>query len=323
VPGTIGFAIGNVPGAVIGAAAGEIGSRILASRMGTPGYQARRAVPRDYRPQAPVNALRPVEPGQSNIVPFDPRNALLGAEEPGPNFVFGRPEADVRVGVPQEQPALPAPSPESTINALRAEDARRAAMARTMGAETEAQMRAAEATAPRAPTVGGVEFELDPVTGRLTPVSAGAPQAMAPAPTLSTAAEKVSKGQRFAMTPEEIVAWDRTTAEIAELAPSYQKLSQKQIAERMMDRKWVEDALVKARQKDEALKLIEQRSQDMQMLQQARVARERLMDTMESLEDALSGIRPKERARAKGQGPKTRAAKNQLREIETLNNLLD
>jgi hypothetical protein len=48
-----------------------------------------------------------------------------------------------------------------------------------------------------------------------------------------------------------------------------------------------------------------------------------LMDTLETLEEALGRIRPKETARAKGQGPKTRAARNNLREIETLNKLID
>lgn len=324
VPGTIGFAIGNVPGAVIGAAVGEIGSRVLASRMGKPGYQARRAVPRDYRPAAPVNALRPVEPGQSNIVPFDPRNALLQPETGAPNFVFGRPEADVRVGIPQDRPALPAPSAASTIEALRAEDARRAAMSRAAGMQAEAQAAAAEAAAPRVSAGEGTVFELDPVTGRLRPATAAQPAAGLPeVSALTTAAEKLSKGQRFAMTPEEMVLWNRTGIELAEIDPGLKTLSAKQVAEKIMDRKWVETTLKKAREKEEAFKAIEQRTRDMEMLRQARESRERLMDVMETLEESLAMRRPKEAARTKGQGPKTRAARNQLREIQTLNNLLD
>jgi hypothetical protein len=323
VPGTIGFALGNVPGAVIGAAVGEIGSRILASRMGTPGYQRRRAVPPDYRPQPTVNALRPVEPGQSNIVPFDPRNALVQPEAPGPNFVFGRPDADIQVGLPETAPLLPPPSPTSTLAALRAEEARRAGMSRAMGAEAEAAAAAAESTAPRAPTAGGMVFDLDPVTGRLRPAAGAAPAAMPVMSTISSAADKISKGQRFAMTADEMVAWDRTSVELAELVPGARTLTQKQIAERMMDRKWVEGAIQKAREKELAFEQIERQSRDAQMVQQARAARERLIETMEMLEDSLADVRPKERARVKGQGPKTRAAKNQLREIEVLNKLID
>jgi hypothetical protein len=200
----------------------------------------------------------------------------------------------------------------------------------TPGQIADAQRRAElaqgfrEAAEPRAPTTGGVEFDLDPVTGRLRPVS----EAAATAPqtegaSLAAAADKISKGQRFAMTADEMVAWNRTSVELAELDPGLRSLSQKQIAERMMDRKWVEGAIQKAREKDLAFARIEQQTRDMAMMREARAAREALMDTLETLEDALANIRPKERARVNGQGPKTRAAKNQLREIEVLNKLID
>jgi hypothetical protein len=44
---------------------------------------------------------------------------------------------------------------------------------------------------------------------------------------------------------------------------------------------------------------------------------------VETLQEALSQPRAKERARTKSQGPKTLAAKNQLSQIETLNKLID
>jgi hypothetical protein len=387
--GLVGLATGGPMGVPIGIAAGagigDITRRVAVNRMLTPGYQRSRAVPRDFRPQAPVNALRPVEPGQSNIVPFDPRMA--------PNFIFVRPDPDVRVGMQAGGPAqLPAPSAEGTIAALRAEDARRAAMSRQMGDAQEAQVAAAEAATPRqsagsgvafeldpvtgrlrpvqggvqtpestsvrlaplsdttladlaaeaaqpprkvlvggktqelgsrAPTVGGVEFNLDPATGRLTPVPASAPPSQTPGSSLSSAADKLSRGQRFALTADEMVAWNKTSVELAELMPGMKALSQKAIAEKMMDRKWVESALKKAVEKEEAFKLIERQSKDMQMVQQARIARESLMDAVEALQEALSRPRAKEAARTKGQGPKTRAAKNQLGQIETLNKLID
>ena len=120
-----------------------------------------------------------------------------------------------------------------------------------------------------------------------------------------------------------MVAWNKTSVELAELMPGMKTLSQKAIAEKMMDRKWVESALKKAVEKEEAFKLIERQSKDMQMVQQARIARESLMDAVETLQEALSRPRAKEAARTKGQGPKTRAAKNQLGQIETLNKLID
>jgi hypothetical protein len=328
VPGTVGFAIGNVPGAVIGAAAGEIGSRVLAGRMGTPGYQARRAVPRDFRPQQPTNALRPVEPGESNIVPFDPRNA--------PDFVLGGNE---RTRVPIDpnrpdlsQPPMPGQQPapanalrlgqsasEDVIAGLRAEDARAARMAQM----AEMQGLAAESVG-RAPTARGMTLDLDPITGRLRPAEMGGEGLpVSPSATLSSAVDKLSRGQRFAMSADEMIAWNKTSIELAELMPGMRALTQKAIAEKMMDRQWVASAIKKAAEKEEAFKLIERQSKDMQMVQQARMARESLMDAVETLQEALSQPRAKERARAKSQGPKTLAAKNQLSQIETLNKLID
>ena len=328
VPGTIGFAMGNVPGAVIGAAAGEIGSRILAGHMGTPGYQARRAVPRDFRPEQPVNALRPVEPGQSNIVPFDPRNApdfvLRGNERTRIPIDPTRP--DLSQPMQQGQPPAPANAlrlgmggSDDVIAGLRGEDARAMRMAQM----AEVEGLAAEG-AQRAPTAGGVTFDLDPITGRLRPAEMGGEGLpVSPSATLASASEKLSKGQRFAMTADEMVAWNRTAIELAELMPGIRNLSPKEIASRMMDREWVASAVRKAQEKDAAFARIEQQTKDMAMLQQARIAREQLQEAVETLQDSLMQLRPKERSRAKEQGPKTRAARNQLRQGETFNNLID
>jgi hypothetical protein len=324
VGGLVGGPMGVPVGIATGAGISEVARRIALNQMGTPGYQRSRAMPPDFRPQTPVNALRPVEPGQSNIVPFDPRMAVMEPEAPGPNFTFGRPDADVRAGMQAGGPAqLPAPSAEGTLASLRAEDARRAAMSRQMGGAQEAQMAAAEAATPRQSAGSGMVLDLDPITGQLRPASQAAPAFQTPGSSLSSAADKLSRGQRFALTADEMVAWNKTSVELAELMPGMKTLSQKAIAEKMMDRKWVESALKKAVEKEEAFKLIERQSKDMQMVQQARIARESLMDAVETLQEALSRPRAKEAARTKGQGPKTRAAKNQLGQIETLNKLID
>jgi hypothetical protein len=55
--GTVGLAIGGLPGAIGGAVAGNIASGVAGRRMSTPAYQAKYAVPPDFRPS--VNNLAP------------------------------------------------------------------------------------------------------------------------------------------------------------------------------------------------------------------------------------------------------------------------
>jgi hypothetical protein len=328
VGGLVGGPMGVPAGIAVGAGVSEIARRVALNQMGTPGYQRSRAMPPDFRPQQPTNALRPVEPGQSNIVPFDPRNApdfvLSGNERTRVPIDPNRPDLS-QPPMPGQQPApanalrLGQSAPEDVIAGLRAEDARAARMAQM----AETQGLAAESVG-RAPTAGGMTLDLDPITGRLRPAEVGGEGLpVSPGATLSSAADKLSRGQRFAMSADEMIAWNKTSVELAELMPSMKTLSQKAIAEKMMDRQWVASAIKKAAEKEEAFKLIERQSKDMQMVQQARIARESLMDAVETLQEALSQPRAKERARAKSQGPKTLAAKNQLGQIETLNKLID
>ena len=186
LPGLIGGAVGTsiggpllgtAIGLTLGTAAGAVGRRVLTKNMLSPKYQSKNAVPKDYRPQPTVNALRPAEPGQSNIVPFDPRNAVMPPETPGPNFIFGRPDADVRANIPQGPAQLPSPSPQSTLESLRNEDIRAGRMSRRDGQAQEQAAMAAEAAAPRASAGAGIQFDLDPITGRLQPTSRGLPGA--------------------------------------------------------------------------------------------------------------------------------------------------
>ena len=327
IGGVIGAAVGGGIGAPIGIAAGagvsEIARRVALNRMTSPGYQTSRAVPRDYRPQQPTNMLRPVEPGTSNIVPFDPRNALVEPTPPGPNFVFAR-TPDIEVGIPQGPAQLPPPSPQSTLSALAAEEARRTRMARM----AEAEAGQAAAGQPRAPTSGEVLFDLDPVSGKLTPVSQGIRGATPETfqnygASLASAADKVGAGRSFALSAEELAAWNRTKVDLAEVAPGMKALTDKAVAERMMDRKWVSDAIRTAREKAEAFAQIEAKSKQTEAVAAARANRERMLDLAEMLEDNLRMPRAKEGARVKGQGPKTRAAKNNLVQgVETLNKLI-
>lgn len=337
----LGGVVGGPAGAGIGLAAGaganELVRQILAKRMTSPSFQAARAVPTDYRPQQTVNALRPVELGTSNIVPFNPANALVEPEI-RPNFVFGQPNmVDVQPVPPSALPRqLEAPSPQSTIASLRSEEARRTRMAKM----AEAEAAAAEGQAPRAPTSGEMLFDLDPITGQLRPASQGirgaTPETIQDyTSTLRSATAKLSSGQKFALDAAEKVAFDKTRVDLAEVVPGFKALNDKAIAERMMDRAWVQDALQKARQKEAAFAEIETRARSPEMmgaraesaknaeaLRQATEARDRVMNSIELLEEQLRQMRPD--TSRKTQGPKTRAAKlNALRgDVESLNKLV-
>ena len=185
--GTLGFGLGSVVGfpalgGVIGASGGMLANALMARRMSTPAYQAAHAMPPDYRP--PVNMLRPVEPGASNLAIFNPENAVLPPEYT-PNFIFQEPppaprsayeavqraqqEAglrrtgslgpDMQFAAPRELPMPGAEGPvqERIYNYARDKAADEAAAA-------------AAQRSPRQSAGAGVSYELDPFTGKLQPV---------------------------------------------------------------------------------------------------------------------------------------------------------
>lgn len=335
---------GALGGAAVGGGINEIIRRSYANRMTSPEFQKANVIPPDYRnklnppmfnePQ--VNMLRPVEPGQSNIVPFDPRNALVEPEI-RPNFVFGQPDPLVDV-----QPVRPGggprqignDTPDQVIARQRAEDARRTRMAQM--AETEGL--AAESRG-RAPTSGEMIFDLDPITGQLRPASQGIRGATPETfqdytNTLRSSINKISSGQRFTLDAAEKVAFDKTRVDLAEVAPGFKALNDRAIADKMMDRNWVQDTLQKARQKDAAFAEIENRARspemmgaradsakNAEMMRQAADARDRLKSSIDLLEEQLRSLRPD--TSRKQQGPKTRnALRNAMRgDDETTNKL--
>lgn len=329
--GTVGALAGSVfglPGSIAGGVAGAVTGNILtaaeARRMATPGYQAKHAVPKDYRP--PVNNLRPAEInyGPNQLVPYDFTQSVLTPEQMPyqPNFVFGRGTPEVRPGMPETPPLLGAPSPEGTINALRAEDVRRAGVSRALGQEAEARAAAAEAAARR-PATREVILDFDPVTGRYREASQGlkgaTPETFQRLSSLDTAAEKITANKAFDLTAAEKVAWDKASVDIKQLGEGFAKLDDKAIAQKMMDRKWVEGAITKARQQEQAFADIAARAKDERMRQDALAKREQMMDLLDTLEAQYSRPRP---TSVGGQGPKTRAAiRNQLMGGEKKNNL--
>lgn len=330
---------GSIVGGLLGGGLGELGGAAAAKRMASPGYQAGLTL-QDYR--IPTNQLAaaaaPIPQNQA-VVPFDPRNALVqptdivGYTKDGtpitaaqafsrPNFIMTRPGPEVRTGVQTTQPQLPAPSAQSTINTLRAEDVRRAGVSRTLGQQTEAQQAAAEAVA-RKPATGEVILDFDPITGRMREASQGVkgatPETFRNLSSLDEAAKKVTAGKMFDLTAAEKVAWEKATVDIKELGTGYTKLSDKAIAQKIMDREWVAEAYAKARQKATMFDEIAKRAANEQTKFDANVKRDQMLDLLSTLEENLRTPRP---TSVGNQGPKTREAiRNQLLGGTNKNNL--
>jgi hypothetical protein len=330
VGGTLGFIVGGVPGAALGAGAGYIASAASAKRMMSPAYQRRNAMPADYRPtptglkpvepNTPVNALAPYDYAQSTFVP--------------PNFVMQGEQYGPRVTTPGFAPGpaqLPAPSAQSTMGTLRTEDARRAQMSRTLGQQAESEIAATEAAA-RQPARGGQTFDLDPVTGRLVPVDTtlrGATPDIqiieSTGKSLQGAADILSSGKSPAlMSAEQRIAWNKTKVDLAEVAPGFKTLSDKALASKMQDRAWVQDAIGKAQQKAKAFDDIAARANTERLRQDALMKREQMLDLVEGLEEQFRKARPTSTG---GQGPKTREFQrkklNMLSDQDVVNELLN
>jgi hypothetical protein len=330
---------GSIVGGLVGGGIGEFGGALAANRMASPGYQAGLKL-QDFR--IPTNQLAAAStpiPQNQAVVPFDPRNALVDPNEivgytqdgspitaaqafSRPNFTMPRPGPEVKTGVQPSAPQLPAPSPEGTINALRAEDVRRAGVSRNLGQQAEAQQAAAEAAARR-PATGEVILDIDPITGRMREASQGVkgatPETFQKLSSLDDAAKKVTAGKLFDLTADEKVAWDKTTVDIKDLGTGYNKLSDKAIAGKIMDRKWVAEAYAKAREKAAMFDQIAQRAANQQTKFDAGVKRDQMLDLLSTLEDNLRNPRP---TSAGGQGPKTREAiRNKLLGGDNQNNL--
>lgn len=310
VAGPIGAATGAAIGTGLGAVAGKIAGKVMASR----GYQAKHAVPKDYRP--PVNNLRPVEPGPTpnGLVPYDYSQQVLNPDQ-FPNWTYGRSDPNVQVSPIQGVPQLGAPSAEGTMQGVQQRRAFDYNMQRTLDEQNTAAQ-AAQQQASRKPASREMLFDLDPITGRLKAVDQGVKGAtpeifMADTGrSLNSAAQKLASGQNFALSAEERVAWTKTKADLAQVDPGFAKLSDKAIAGKAMDRQWVNDAISKARDKAAAFDELSKRATGAHAIRDAAMKREQMLDLMHDLEDALRPARPVTRG---GQGPKTRNfIKNQL-----------
>jgi hypothetical protein len=312
--GTAGALIGSVgglPGAIVGggvgAALGNIGAGMAARSMAKPGFQKSTAMPPDYRPIPSGLTPAEINYGPNQLVPynygqqaFTPPNFVLTPERYGPQ---------VTPSAPNMARALPAPSAEGTMNALRAEDVRRAGVSRTLGKQAEAQQAAVEAAARR-PAAGEVILDFDPITGRFREASQGikgaTPETFQKLSALDDAAKKVTAGKLFDLTATEKVAWEKAKVDFAEVAPGFKSLTDKAIAQKMMDRKWIEETVAKAREKAAMFDDISKRVAGEQAKRDAAIKRDQMLDVLAALEERLSAPRP---VSSGIQGPKTRAAK--------------
>lgn len=312
VGGTAGFALGGGPvGAAVGAGLTSLGSELTANLLTRRGVQNRLAQPIDYRIPLPGTGPAPMAPPipQSRaIVPYDYSQQTFVP----PNFTIVPNQYGPKVG-PAPTPSgilrgLPQPTAEGTMGALRTEDARRAAMSRTLGQQAEQQQATAEAAARR-PASGELILDIDPITGKLVESSKGVKGATPETfsnfgSALKTASEKVTSGKPFDLTAAEKVAWEKTRVDLAEIVPGFKALSDKAISAKMMDREWIADTVAKARAQAQAFEQIAARAADERARQAALMKREKMMDLAEQMENSLSTPRP---VNLGGQGPKTRA----------------
>jgi hypothetical protein len=213
------------------------------------------------------------------------------------------------------------------MNMLRTEDARRAAMSRTLGQQAEQQAAAAE-TAARQPARGGMVLDIDPVTGKLVPGAEGT-RGMTPdiqiiestGKSLSGAADLLASGKSPAlMSAEQKIAWDKTKVDLADVVPGMKTLNDKAIAAKMQDRAWVQDAITKAQDKARAFQDIAAKASNERLRQDALMKREQMLDLLENLEEQFAKARP---VKTGGQGPKTRAfQRNMLSPEQEIQNAL-
>jgi hypothetical protein len=315
--GSIGYLFGGYPGAVaggvLGAAAGEGVQALAGRRLASPEYQRSLSLLDRRIPAEQVAQVIQAMPRSQSIVPYQaPVEVLDRGEGPyRPNFVMQGEQYGPRVtpSMPPQQGLLSAPSAQGTLGALRAEDVRRAGVSRAVGQQAEAQQAAMEA-ASRRPARGEVILDIDPITGELKPsqgIKGATPETFSNfGLSLETAAAKVTSGKKFDLTAAEKVAWERTRVDLSEVAPGFKALSDKAIAEKMLDREWVAKTAQKAREKAKAFDEQARQASNMRAMQEALIKREKMLDIAADMEESLRAPRPD--TSRKQQGPKTRAA---------------
>lgn len=334
---TLGLPGGAYSGALLGGLSGEAAGYANAMRLLSPTVQNANALAMSARlasrvPPTQQDNLRPAEMnyGPNQPVPYDWSQQVITPDQV-PNWVPGRNDIPPRV-----TPTGLAPGPAQLgmsrgpvggteqRNAFAREDAR--LYQQQAAAEAAAQAAAAspavkvidlrKSTGVVPNSRSGVQFDVDPITGKLIPTSATLRRATpdinvveSTGHSLNRAAAKVQQGQLFNMTPEERIAWNKTKIDMAAADPALEGLTDKAIAGKMMDRQWIADTIQKLREQDQAFNMLSEARKSNAAMQKAAREREVLEDKLIALEEKLSPPRP---VSLGGQGPKTRAAKNKL-----------
>lgn len=336
--GLAGFELtGDYTGAIVGSLAGALGGKVAqnyaANKLASPAYQAALKL-RDLR--APQLTPAEINYTSNMLAPYQPE--VLGPSGEGATGrlrIVGYDENDRPIYAPARQGpqqgfTMP---PQPTYGAAPTPYAQRSLPNEIPRQTYEAQKRAELAqgfreAAERQPTAGEVILEFDPITGRLREASQGVKGATPETfqnfgSSLASAAEKATAGRAFDMTAAEKVAWNKTKVDLAEVAPGFKALNDKAIAEKMMDRAWVEQTVVKAREKAAAFEQLAARAANERARQTALANRERMLDLAEQMEEGLRAARPD--VSGKQQGPKTRAAQRNrlISDQEVLNKLLE
>jgi hypothetical protein len=127
----------------------------------------------------------------------------------------------------------------------------------------------------------------------------------------TTIGESTREPSLFNLTAEEMIAWNKAKADLAEVMPGMKTLNDKAIAAKMQDREWIQEAVAKSKEKARMLDDIIARSNNERLRQDAMMKREVLQGNLELLEEQFRKARP---VKTGGQGPKTRAfQRNMLR----------
>jgi hypothetical protein len=350
--------VGSAVGLAAGAGLGELGSRVMAKRMVSPSYQTANAIPKDYRsiPVKPTNALVTVPPevfgpsdaGNANklrIVSYDANGVpIYMADEPGQGFTMPSSPSFGAAPSPYAQRALPNEIPQQIYraqkNAELAQEFRAAAERKPAGRGTPLVFDSAgnlvEAPPAGVGSVVGAPTSLESAVKKLSGIVVPETQTTYKTQTISPKTgtkpyTRITKkegettfergvSQAFDLTSEERIAWNKSKADLAVASPELKGLTDKAIAEKMMDRQWVSDTIGKIREKAQAFDEISKRASTAQAARDASMKREQMMDLLADLEDSLRPARPVQKG---GQGPKTRAfQRNMLTPEQEIQNAL-
>ena len=306
---------GSILGGVGGGLLGEFGGKMAASRMANPNYQAglklsdmRIPVNQMAATVAPIPQSRAVVPYQAPVEVLQPGEGtyfpdfVMRPGGPGPLTTPGVAPGPAQLGLSQGPVG-------GQMGALRMEDVRARDLSMRQGAQAELQQ-AAAAAAARQPTGMGAVLDFDPITGTYKVGGAGVKGATPEifmenlGKSLATATEKVAAGKLFDLTAAEKVAFDKTKIDLATAAPELKKLTNKDIASKMMDRQWIEETITKAQQKAQGYDDLAVRGATDTIRRKAAIEREKMQAGLDALEEKLRQSRP---VSGTGQGPKTRA----------------